>query len=64
MDSHSELAALCGHSHIILDGLRLSGSHWILIRSFVFISTHELLIDVVVVFLVAIISKNNKLIFC
>ena len=64
MDSHPEVTALYGHSHTILDVLRLSGSYWILIRSFVFISTHELLVDVVVVFLVAIISKNNKLMFC
>lgn len=62
VDSHSEFQGLVW-SLIILDGLRSSGSHWILIRSFVFISTMST-IDAVVVFLVAILnSKNNKLMF-
>lgn len=59
VDSHPEVVALSGHSYTILDILRVSGSCSILIRSFVLISACELLTDVTVVFLVAIIS-----IFC
>ena len=34
LNSHPEVIALSGYSYMILDILRVSGSYWILIRSF------------------------------